>query len=401
MAYAWGQERLGDQYKQKTEKNDGSYGPDKIISVANMYFKNEEAKSDEEYMKTYNVMRLGDIAFEGNKSKHFAHGRMVENTIGDGIVSHVFDVFEPIKPYDLLFWKYLINNERIMGKIMMRCTKASTMMTNLVAKDFLAETVSVPSIKEQKEIGRLLASIDSLISLHQRKLEKLQEIKKSLLQNMLPAEGEDRPKIRFGGYTDAWGQERLGDVADIVGGGTPSTNVPEYWDGDINWFAPAELAGQRFAFRSLRRITKAGLANSSAKMLPVGTVLFTSRAGIGTTAILTEEASTNQGFQSIVPHKDELDSYFVYSMTPKLKKYGETKGAGSTFVEVSGKQMSNMPIMLPKDFKEQQEIGKFFQGLDDLLSLHQRSPFLAQTSPANALMTRSMSLFSSSWMMWR
>ena len=59
-------------------------------------------------------------------------------------------------------------------------------------------------------------------------------------------------------------------------------------------------------------------------------------------------------------------------MTPKLKKYGETKGAGSTFVEVSGKQMSNMPIMLPKDFKEQQEIGKFFQGLDDLLSLHQR-----------------------------
>ena len=107
-------------------------------------------------------------------------------------------------------------------------------------------------------------------------------------------------------------------------------------------------------------------------MLPVGTVLFTSRAGIGTTAILTEEASTNQGFQSIVPHKDELDSYFVYSMTPKLKKYGETKGAGSTFVEVSGKQMSNMPIMLPKDFKEQQEIGKFFQGLDDLLSLHQR-----------------------------
>ena len=133
-----------------------------------MYFKNEEAKSDEEYMKTYNVMRLGDIAFEGNKSKHFAHGRMVENTIGDGIVSHVFDVFEPIKPYDLLFWKYLINNERIMGKIMMRCTKASTMMTNLVAKDFLAETVSVPSIKEQKEIGRLLASIDSLISLHQR-----------------------------------------------------------------------------------------------------------------------------------------------------------------------------------------------------------------------------------------
>lgn len=171
----------------------------------------------------------------------------------------------------------------------------------------------------------------------------------------------------------AWGQERLGDVADIVGGGTPSTGNSSYWDGDINWFAPAELAGQRFASKSQRQITKAGLDNSSAKMLPVGTVLFTSRAGIGTTAILTEPACTNQGFQSIIPHKDELDSYFVYSMTPQLKEYGETAGAGSTFVEVSGKQMSNMPIMLPKDFREQQEIGRFFCGLDSLLSLHQRN----------------------------
>jgi len=180
------------------------------------------------------------------------------------------------------------------------------------------------------------------------------------------------PRLRFSGFTDAWEQRKLGEVANVVGGGTPSTGVTEYWDGDINWFAPAELSGQRYASQSVKKITRAGLESCSAKMLAPGTVLFTSRAGIGTTAILSEPACTNQGFQSIVPHEGQLDSYFVYSMTPQLKKYGETKGAGSTFVEVSGKQMSAMPIMLPKIFDEQKAIGGFFQSLDDTIVLHQR-----------------------------
>ena len=124
-------------------------------------------------MLTYNVFELGDIAFEGNKSKNFAHGRFVENTIGNGIVSHVFDVFKPIMPsYNLLFWKYAINNEGLMGNILVRSTKASTMMTNLVASDFLQESFRVPSVEEQNKIGSLLDALDNLITLHQRKLER-------------------------------------------------------------------------------------------------------------------------------------------------------------------------------------------------------------------------------------
>ena len=165
---AWEQRKFREQYQKITEKNDLSFGADKIISVANMYFKSDVKQSDDDYMRSYNIMRLGDIAFEGNKSKHFAHGRFVENTIGDGIVSHVFDVFRPIADYDLLFWKYLINNEGVMGRIMTRCTKASTMMTNLVADDFLAESILVPSIQEQQKIGAFLDKLDSLITLHQR-----------------------------------------------------------------------------------------------------------------------------------------------------------------------------------------------------------------------------------------
>lgn len=180
----WEQRKFGDLYCKVSEKNDLSFGSDKIISVANMYFKEDVKDSSEEYMRTYNVMRLGDIAFEGNKSKNYAHGRFVENTIGDGIVSHVFDVFRPIAEYDLYFWKYLINNEDVMGRIMTRCTKASTMMTNLVTNDFLKEEIMVPSLDEQRKIGKYLDDLDNLITLHQHKCDELQKLKKFMLQNM-------------------------------------------------------------------------------------------------------------------------------------------------------------------------------------------------------------------------
>lgn len=184
FTYDWEQRKFGELYSKVSEKNDLSFGADKIISVANMYFKEEVKESSDEYMRTYNVMRLGDIAFEGNKSKNYSHGRFVENTIGDGIVSHVFDVFRPTTSYDLLFWKYLINNEGVMGRIMARCTNASTMMTNLVASDFLKEKILVPSLKEQKKIGAYFDSLDHLITLHQRKCDELKKMKKYMLQNM-------------------------------------------------------------------------------------------------------------------------------------------------------------------------------------------------------------------------
>ena len=123
--------------------------------------------------------------------------------------------------------------------------------------------------------------------------------------------------------------------------------------------------------RSQRKITELGFEKSSAKMLPEGTVLFTSRAGIGKTAILAKKGCTNQGFQSIVPHSNKLDSYFISSRTEELKKYGDLVGAGSTFVEVSGRQMENMQLMIPKTIDEQHIIGVLFSTLDHLITLHQ------------------------------
>ena len=206
----------------------------------------------------------------------------------------------------------------------------------------------------------------------------------------------DAPAIRFKGFSDAWEQRKLGDIADIVGGGTPSTGNQSYWDGDIDWYAPAEIADQIYANSSQKKITGLGYENSSAKMLPPGTVLFTSRAGIGKTAILTRKGCTNQGFQSIVPHRGELDSYFIFSRTEELKRYGELVGAGSTFVEVSGKQMAVMELMMPPTMREQQTIGGFFQQLDHLITLHQRKCALL-FSPFQAFISMMFTTSTFSW----
>ena len=181
------------------------------------------------------------------------------------------------------------------------------------------------------------------------------------------------PAIRFKGFTEPWEQRKLGEIAEIVGGGTPDTNNPAYWDGDIDWYSPAELGEQIYAAMSQRRITREGYESCSAKMLPADkTILFTSRAGIGTTAILRRSACTNQGFQSLVLG-DEAEVYFTYSMSDRIKAYAESKASGSTFLEISGKQLAEMELMLP-DRDEQDAIGSFFAQLDNLITLHLREP---------------------------
>ncbi|EGP5528642.1 restriction endonuclease subunit S [Enterococcus faecium] len=253
----------------------------------------------------------------------------------------------------------------------MKLQSAGSTIFYIARDSFEKMPISVPKIDEMIKIGEYFSNLDNLITLHHRKLDLLKETKKGFLQKMFPKNGAKVPEIRFPGFTEDWEQRRLSDVASIVGGGTPSTSNPEYWDGDIDWYAPAEIGDQIYVSKSLKTITELGQQKSSAKILPIGTVLFTSRAGIGNTAILAKEGTTNQGFQSIVPHKNKLDSYFIFSRTHELKRYGEVTGAGSTFAEVSGKQMAKMPILIPC-INEQRKIGAFFEQLDTTITLHQR-----------------------------
>lgn len=246
----------------------------------------------------------------------------------------------------------------------------------ITKEDLLEKNLPMPSVEEQAQIGVLFSQLDNLITLHQRKYDKLVIFKKSMLEKMFPKDGESVPEIRFAGFTDPWEQRELVDIAEIVGGGTPDTNNSNYWDGDIDWYAPAELGNNIYAESSTRKITQAGFDSCSTKMLPADkTILFTSRAGIGNTAILRHSACTNQGFQSLVI--GDADVYFVYSMSERIKKWAEEKASGSTFLEISGRQLETMPVNLPS-LVEQQAIGSFFSHLDDLITLHQRKLELLQ-----------------------
>lgn len=297
--------------------------------------------------------------------------------------NYVFSTgYAQMRPYvDGYFLLSLVQSERFAKVVLDNCTGTSYPAIN--ANDLAEIEVAAPSDEsEAQKIGTIFRSIDNLITLHQRKCVFLFGFFQAFISMIFTAS------------TFSWEQRKLGDIADIVGGGTPSTGNQSYWDGDIDWYAPAEIADQIYANSSQKKITGLGYENSSAKMLPPGTVLFTSRAGIGKTAILTRKGCTNQGFQSIVPHRGELDSYFIFSRTEELKRYGELVGAGSTFVEVSGKQMAVMELMMPPTMREQQTIGGFFQQLDHLITLHQRKPFLMKwrTSDANRNQTNRLVL---------
>lgn len=233
----------------------------------------------------------------------------------------------------------------------------------------LKETIILyPGKEEQSQIGTLFSHLDHLITLRQRKYNKLVTIKKAMLEKMFPQNGARVPEIRFKGFTEEWEEKELGDLAHIIGGGTPDTSNPEYWGGNIDWYSPTEIGIEIYAKGSVKKITSLGLKNSSAKILPSDrTILFTSRAGIGDMAILKRPGATNQGFQSLVL-MDDYDPYFIYSVGYLIKEYAVKYSSGSTFLEISGKTLEKIEIQIPK-LSEQKKVGTFFKNLDHLITL--------------------------------
>ena len=365
----WEQRKLGDLGSLKNGMNfskDAMGHGYAFVNLQNIFGNNVVdvkslglAEASEKQLLEYSLQK-GDVLFVRSSVKLEGVGEAalvaetLENTTYSGFIIRFRDEYGLNND----FKKFVFATKKVRDQIMSQATNSANKNISQSVLENL--TFEITSKDEQKQIGEYFSNLDSLITLHQCKCDYLIRLKCWDFSSL---------------NKTAWEQRKLGDIADIVGGGTPSTGNQSYWDGDIDWYAPAEITDQIYANSSQKKITGLGYENSSAKMLPPGTVLFTSRAGIGKTAILTRKGCTNQGFQSIVPHCGELDSYFIFSRTGELKRYGELVGAGSTFVEVSGKQMAVMELMMPPMMREQQTIGGFFQQLDHLITLHQRLYF--------------------------
>jgi type I restriction enzyme S subunit len=169
-----------------------------------------------------------------------------------------------------------------------------------------------------------------------------------------------------------WVITRLNTIGQIVGGGTPNTSEPSYWDnGNVPWITPADLSGytEKFIVEGSRKISKKGLTESSAVLMPAGSVLFSSRAPIGYCVIAQNDVCTNQGFKSVVPFVSGMSEYIFYYLKSQVEAIN-ARASGTTFKEISGMEFGNTVIVLPP-FAEQQRIVKTievsFQQLDQIV----------------------------------
>lgn len=154
----------------------------------------------------------------------------------------------------------------------------------------------------------------------------------------------------------SWKWRTIKDLGEVVAGGTPASKEPSYWGGNINWISPADLTGYsgKTITQGAKSLTETGLKNSSAKVMPAGSVHFSSRAPVGYVVMSSEPMSTNQGFKSLVPAKRVFNEY-VYYYLKGSKQLAEKRASGTTFLELSGKAFGALPIPLPP-FDDQKRI---------------------------------------------
>ena len=356
-ALSWEQRKLSEVVTEIKRTDEKSDAPVMMITAENGFINQSERYSTNnagQSLKKYILLEKGELAYNHGASKLRPYGSCFALTTEEKArIPFVYHCFST-ETENSEFLSIVLNGKAVEKQLRRIVSSGARMdgLLNISFDEYTSIPVMLPRKDEQDRIAEYFKNLDHLITLHQSKAESWKNKKNQL-------------------STISWEQRKLADVAEIIGGGTPSTSNPDYWDGDIDWYAPAEIGEQIFAYGSVRKITKEGLIHSSAKILPAHkTVLFTSRAGIGNMAILKRPAATNQGFQSLVCH-DDIDPYFMFSMGDSIKAKAERVAAGSTFAEISGKKLGELEFMFP-DTDEQKAISVYFKNLDHLITLHHR-----------------------------
>ena len=227
------------------------------------------------------------------------------------------------------------------------------------------------SATEQAAIGKYFRNLDNLITLHQRKYDKLTNVKKSMLEKMFPKNGSNVPEIRFKGFSDAWEQRKLGELSEkTFGGGTPNTSNNEYWNGDIPWFQSSDISdGKLFDIAPKKFISQDGLSKSAAQLIPENSIAIITRVGVGKLAFVPFSYTTSQDFLSLSRLKTE-PFFTVYACYKKLQS--ELNAVQGTSIKgITKDELLAKQIMIP-NYAEQRQIGAYFKSLDHLITLHQR-----------------------------
>lgn len=245
-------------------------------------------------------------------------------------------------------------------------------------------SINVPYLEEQKRIVAFFTALDEKIRLSQQKLTIVSKIKNGITKKIFSQE------VRFnntdGSFFKSWKSYTVGELAEVIGGGTPSTQNSDYWDGDIYWLTPAEI-NSKWVHSSNRKITVSGLNNSSAKLLPKGALLLTTRATLGACSINNQDnpVCTNQGFQSLVCN-DFVDNEFMYYVVTanEFQKAMIKRASGSTFLEISSKNLKAISVNLPS-LEEQRQIATLLSSLDEKIECLKQRVEVLKTQKASLM----------------
>lgn len=230
--------------------------------------------------------------------------------------------------------------------------------------------IGIASYSEQSAIGTLFRTLDDLLSSYKDNLTNYQSLKATMLSKMFPKAGQTVPEIRLDEFEGEWELCEINDLADdFQSGGTPKTNVQEYWDGDIPWIQSSDLGiNCLFEIKVQKSISEKGLESSSAKIIPKDSIAVVTRVGVGKLAVMRHEYATSQDFLSLSNLKSNIEftAYLLYRLLQKeVNQLQGTSIKGITKVELLSKK-----VLIPS-LPEQQDIGAYFSNLDNLINSHQ------------------------------
>ncbi|UWV78336.1 restriction endonuclease subunit S [Mycoplasmopsis felis] len=293
----WKEERFDNIFFNIQEKNKNRYSIKEYISVASNTWKKDVNIKNKQTLWNYSVFRVGDIAYEGHTNEAFPFGRFVINRIGTGIISNIFTVFRPKADLSLDFSQYWVNNNLVMIGLLKRSSKSGIMMNSLTLENVNEEKISLPKYSEQQKIGKLLDQISNLINLENSKLNKLKQLKETLLQKMFPKGNSKTPRIRFRGFNEKWKEEKLEEIGQTYTGLSGKTKK-DFGHGNSRYITYLNIFNNPIAnLKGLDRIEEDCKQNS----VKYGDIFVT------TSSEIPEEV----GITLIWPFKDKENIYLI------------------------------------------------------------------------------------------
>ncbi|WP_338650573.1 restriction endonuclease subunit S [Listeria seeligeri] len=318
-----------------------------------------------------NLLENGDLIFaDAAEDETVGKAVEVDGKINEYIVAGLHTIVaRPRRKMAKFFWGYYINSSIYHNQLLrlMQGTKVASISKSNLQKTCIAYP---DNFAEQQKLGNFFKQLDDTIALHQRKLEALKLMKKGFLQQIFPKKGEKVPRLRFADFPDEWEQCIVSDFTDkTYGGGTPKTNIPEYWTGEIPWIQSSDLIKDDFFnVAPKKHITEDAIRNSSTKLVPSNSITVVTRVGVGKLAFMPFEYATSQDFLSLSNLKVSL-IFGVYSLYNMLQK--ELNNIQGTSIKgITKSDLLEKSITIPVEVEEQKKIGFLFKQLDDIILFH-------------------------------